>query len=81
MLSENVEKALKHAIEEEEKIPMETVTNFEEIVADVKQKLAELRDTPLRMENPIIYHLDVGKVFLVFFIFFKIVMIGKLLPY
>lgn len=56
-----VERALKHAIEEEEKIPLSTVTNFEEIAGDIKIKLGELRDTPTRMENPIIYHLDVGK--------------------
>lgn len=61
MLIDTVENALKHAIIEEEKIPFETVTNFDEIASDIKSKLGELRDTPLRMENPIIYHLDVGK--------------------
>lgn len=57
----SVEKALTHAIEEEEKIPLQTVSNFDDVVSDVKNKLAELRDIPCRMENPIIYHLDVGK--------------------
>lgn len=60
MLINNTEKALRHAIEEEEKIPLESVTNFEEVVSDIKCKLHELRDTPCRMENPMIYHLDVG---------------------
>lgn len=69
MLIDSVENALKHAIVEEEKIPIETVTNFDEIASDVKSKLAELRDTPLRMENPIIYHLDVGKFYSFFFLF------------
>lgn len=57
----SVERALSHAIEEEEKIPLSTVTNLAEIATDVKTKLADLRDTPNRMENPIIYHLDVGR--------------------
>ncbi|XP_073973254.1 DNA polymerase epsilon catalytic subunit 1 isoform X2 [Rhodnius prolixus] len=63
MLINNTEKALRHAIEEEEKIPLESVTNFEEVVSDIKCKLHELRDTPCRMENPMIYHLDVGAMY------------------
>uniref|UniRef100_A0A0A9Y3R9 DNA polymerase epsilon catalytic subunit n=1 Tax=Lygus hesperus TaxID=30085 RepID=A0A0A9Y3R9_LYGHE len=63
MLIGSVEKALKHAIEEEEKIPLETVTNFEAVAEEVKTRLAELRDTPNRMENPMIYHLDVGAMY------------------
>ncbi len=62
-LMDTTEQALTHAIEVEEKIPLENVTNFDELVADVKNKLAELRDVPNRLENPVIYHLDVGKVF------------------
>uniref|UniRef100_A0A1B6LUL8 DNA polymerase epsilon catalytic subunit n=1 Tax=Graphocephala atropunctata TaxID=36148 RepID=A0A1B6LUL8_9HEMI len=58
-----VERALSHAIEEEEKIPLASVTNFEEIAADIKSKLGDLRETPCRMENPIIYHLDVGAMY------------------
>ncbi|RZF46596.1 hypothetical protein LSTR_LSTR002928 [Laodelphax striatellus] len=63
MLIGSIENALKHAIEEEEKIPLETVTNFDEIVQDIKSKLEDLRDTPCRMENPVIYHLDVGAMY------------------
>lgn len=61
MLMNNTEKALIHAIEEEEKIPLNMVTNFDEVVNDIKIKLEELRETPCRMESPMIYHLDVGK--------------------
>ena len=39
------------------------VTNFDEIVEDIKEKLCDLRDTPARLENPIIYHLDVGAMY------------------
>ncbi|XP_069681734.1 DNA polymerase epsilon catalytic subunit 1 [Periplaneta americana] len=58
-----VEHAMTHAIEEEEKIPMSMVTNFDEVVADIKHKLAVLRDNPQRNEKPIIYHLDVGAMY------------------
>jgi DNA polymerase epsilon subunit 1 len=56
-----VEHALSHAVEQEEKIPLSMVTNFSEVVADIKHKLSLLRDNPQRTEKPIIYHLDVGK--------------------
>ncbi len=93
-LIDNVERTLKHAIEVEENIPMDTVTNFDEvgapsvthssflfpvcvdlcacnsftlcalqIVQDVVEKLSMLRDTPNRLENPIIYHLDVAAMY------------------
>jgi len=63
MLQEKVEHALKHAIVEEEKIPLDTVTNFDEVAADIRAKLQDLHDTPLRVENPVIYHLDVGAMY------------------
>ncbi|BFZ25729.1 hypothetical protein BsWGS_28768 [Bradybaena similaris] len=62
-LHDAVERTLKHAVEEEEKIPLSSVTNFEEVCADVKKKLIQLRDCPSRLESPIIYHLDVGAMY------------------
>ncbi|EFN67414.1 DNA polymerase epsilon catalytic subunit A [Camponotus floridanus] len=62
-LISGVENALKHTIQEEEKVSVEMVTNFDEIVDEVKGKLKELRDQPLRLENPVIYHLDVGAMY------------------
>ncbi|XP_011332677.2 DNA polymerase epsilon catalytic subunit A isoform X4 [Ooceraea biroi] len=62
-LIRGAENALKHTIQEEEKVPIEAVTNFDEIVNEVKGKLRELRDQPLRLENPVIYHLDVGAMY------------------
>lgn len=62
-LISGVENALKHTIQEEEKVPIEMVTNFDEIVNEVKGKLRELRDQPLRLENPVIYHLDVAAMY------------------
>ncbi|KAJ8316130.1 hypothetical protein KUTeg_006144 [Tegillarca granosa] len=62
-LIDKVEKTMKHAIEEEEKIPIDTVTNFDEVCADIIERLSMLRDCPNRLENPIIYHLDVGAMY------------------
>lgn len=62
-LLNGVGSALKHAIEEEEKVPMEMVTNFNEIIEEIKEKLKALKDQPLRLENPVIYHLDVGAMY------------------
>ena len=31
--------------------------------AEIKEKLGNLRDTPARLENPLIYHLDVGAMY------------------
>lgn len=63
MLLANIEGALKHAIVEEEQIPLDMVTNFDEVADDIRTKLCDLRDTPMRLENPIIYHLDVGAMY------------------
>ena len=45
-LHDDVERCMKRAIEVEEKIPLDQVTNFEEICDGIKEKLADLRDTP-----------------------------------
>ncbi|XP_076438241.1 DNA polymerase epsilon catalytic subunit A-like [Babylonia areolata] len=62
-LMDSVERTMKHAIEVEEKVPIEQVTNFSEVCSDIVDKLAMLRDCPNRLENPIIYHLDVGAMY------------------
>ncbi|KAK3107356.1 hypothetical protein FSP39_012618, partial [Pinctada imbricata] len=62
-LIDKVDCTMKHAIEEEEKIPFDQVTNFDEVCADIVERLSMLRDCPNRLENPIIYHLDVGAMY------------------
>lgn len=62
-LISEVDKALIHAIEVEEGVPIDLVTNFEEIKTEIVDKLKALREHPNRMENPIIYHLDVGAMY------------------
>ena len=54
---------MKHAIEVEEGIPLDLVTNFDEVCAEIKAKLQHMKDHPRRDENPLIYHLDVGAMY------------------
>ncbi|XP_049878007.1 DNA polymerase epsilon catalytic subunit 1 [Pectinophora gossypiella] len=62
-LIESIEKTMKHAIEVEEGIPLELVTNFEEVCGEIRAKLQHMKDHPRRDENPLIYHLDVGAMY------------------
>ena len=59
----SLDSTLQHALVEEEKIPMEQITNYDEVRTRIKKKLETLRDFPSRMENPMIYHLDVGAMY------------------
>lgn len=74
-LIDGAEKVVKHAIEKEEKVPLSEVTNFEEVVGEIREKLRNLRDNPIRMENPVIYHLDVGAMYP------NIILTNRLQPY
>lgn len=60
---DNVDRTIKFCVEVEEGIPLDQVINYDEVVEDIKTKLADLRDTPCRLENPLIYHLDVGAMY------------------
>ncbi|XP_059098833.1 DNA polymerase epsilon catalytic subunit A-like [Tigriopus californicus] len=62
-LHDDVDRCMRRAIEVEEGIPMAEVLNFDQVCDDIREKLADLRDTPARLENPIIYHLDVGAMY------------------
>uniref|UniRef100_A0A336MSN0 DNA polymerase epsilon catalytic subunit n=1 Tax=Culicoides sonorensis TaxID=179676 RepID=A0A336MSN0_CULSO len=62
-LRDEVEKVLKHAIEVEEGIPIDQVTNFDEIKQQVIDALQSLHDIPSRLEQPVIVHLDVGAMY------------------
>lgn len=58
-----MDRTIKFCVEVEEGIPLEQVTNYQEVVDDIKAKLTDLRNTPCRLENPLIYHLDVGAMY------------------
>uniref|UniRef100_A0A8C8ZA88 DNA polymerase epsilon catalytic subunit n=1 Tax=Prolemur simus TaxID=1328070 RepID=A0A8C8ZA88_PROSS len=62
-LLQRVEKTVRHAVEEEEKVAVEQVTNFQEVCDQIKTKLTSLKDVPNRIECPLIYHLDVGAMY------------------
>ncbi|KAM9259918.1 LOW QUALITY PROTEIN: DNA polymerase epsilon catalytic subunit A [Cariama cristata] len=62
-LVQHVEKTLRHAIEEEEGLPLDEVINFQEVCEEIKAKLNSLKDVPNRIECPLIYHLDVGAMY------------------
>ncbi|XP_048370765.1 DNA polymerase epsilon catalytic subunit A [Sphaerodactylus townsendi] len=62
-LLQRVEKTMRHAIEEEEGVPLDQVTNFQEVCDEIKVKLNSLKDVPNRIECPLIYHLDVGAMY------------------
>jgi len=62
-LIDNVDETMKFSLESEENVPMKHVKNFDEICEQIKEKLCALRDTPNRIENPLIYHLDVGAMY------------------
>lgn len=63
MLINKSSEILKFAIEEEEKVSMDTVTNLNEILEDVVKKLEALKADPYPSLNPLIYHLDVGAMY------------------
>ncbi|XP_012276956.1 DNA polymerase epsilon catalytic subunit A [Orussus abietinus] len=63
ILINNVENTLKHAIEEEEKVPLDMVSNFDEVADEIRNKLVRLKEQPFRVEKPVIYHLDVGAMY------------------
>lgn len=62
-LINDLDETLRHAIEIEEGIPLDKVTNLDEIVDELKRKLTKLKEQPYRLERPLIYHLDVGAMY------------------
>ncbi|KAG7263406.1 hypothetical protein CRUP_007412, partial [Coryphaenoides rupestris] len=74
-LLQRVESTIRHAIQEEEKIPLEEVTNFNEVCEEIKAKLVSLKEVPNRIECPLIYHLDVGAMYP------NIILTNRLQPY
>lgn len=74
-LKGNLDHVLTHAIEVEEGIPMGQVSNLDEVKAYITARLDELEETPNRLENPVIYHLDVGAMYP------NIILTNRLQPY
>jgi DNA polymerase epsilon subunit 1 len=62
-LLRDLDAALKFSIVVEEKKSIEDVTNYEEMKAEISEKLLNLKTTPNRNERPSIYHLDVASMY------------------
>ncbi|CCE62107.1 hypothetical protein TPHA_0B04380 [Tetrapisispora phaffii CBS 4417] len=62
-LMEELTGAMKFSIEVECNSKIEDVTNFEEIKADIANKLTDMKLNPQRDELPLIYHVDVASMY------------------
>lgn len=62
-LLRDLDAALKFSIVVEEKKKLEDVVNYDEIKAQITEKLMQLKETPNRSERPLIYHLDVASMY------------------
>jgi DNA polymerase epsilon subunit 1 len=62
-LVDNIDRDLNFALEIEHGIQRSDVVNYDEIRQAIVEKLEMLRDSPIRNEAPMIYHLDVGAMY------------------
>ncbi|ESQ36065.1 hypothetical protein EUTSA_v10006524mg [Eutrema salsugineum] len=62
-LIDNLGRDLEYAITVEGKMKMDSISNYDEVKDDIKEKLEKLRDDPIREEGPLIYHLDVAAMY------------------
>ena len=62
-LMDELDHALRFSIVVEGKKKVEDVTNFEEVKAQIMEKLLNLKEIPQRNEFPSIYHLDVASMY------------------
>lgn len=62
-LINNIDRDLTFTLEVEHGMQRSDAVNYDEVRQAIVQKLEMLRDSPLREEAPIIYHLDVGAMY------------------
>ncbi|KAL9109645.1 MAG: hypothetical protein Q9227_005682 [Pyrenula ochraceoflavens] len=62
-LLRDLDAALQFCITVEEKKRVEDVTNYDDVKAQITEKLLKLKSTPYRNEKPLIYHLDVASMY------------------
>lgn len=62
-LLQDLDAALTFAVTVEEKKSMDDVDNYDEIKAQIVERLTQLKNTPNRNERPSIYHLDVASMY------------------
>ncbi|KAG8738813.1 DNA polymerase epsilon catalytic subunit [Ceratobasidium sp. 414] len=62
-LIDDLDAALKFCIVEESKVPLDNITNYDEVKSKIQTALEDLRDRPMRQDKPLIYHLDVAAMY------------------
>lgn len=62
-LLRDLDAALKFCIEVEEKKKLEDVDNYDEVKAQIADRLMQIKAQPNRSEKPLIYHLDVASMY------------------
>jgi len=62
-LIDKLDRDLRFSLEVEGEIKIEDVENYEEVKAAIVAELEALRDSPVREEKPLIYHLDVSAMY------------------
>lgn len=62
-LLRDLDAALKFSVIVEEKKSMDDIENYEEVKAQIADRLMQLKTTPNRLEKPSIYHLDVASMY------------------
>jgi DNA polymerase epsilon subunit 1 len=62
-LIDKIDRALTFSIEVEAGLQRTDVVNYDDVRADIVERLEKLRDEPIRTEEPRIYHLDVAAMY------------------
>lgn len=62
-LIDDLDAALKFSLVTEGNVKLEDVENYDAVRAEIQAALEDLRDTPARMDKPLIYHLDVAAMY------------------
>ncbi|KAF8154614.1 hypothetical protein B0H34DRAFT_717308 [Crassisporium funariophilum] len=62
-LIDDLDAALRFCITEESKCTLDSVTNYDEVKAEITAALELMRDNPKRVDKPLIYHLDVAAMY------------------
>ncbi|KAJ3528968.1 hypothetical protein NM688_g7921 [Phlebia brevispora] len=62
-LIDELDDALTFCIVDESKSSLESVTNYDEVKAQIQAALEQMRDDPVRTDKPLIYHLDVAAMY------------------
>ncbi|KAJ2887474.1 DNA polymerase epsilon catalytic subunit [Coemansia asiatica] len=62
-LLDELDRALRFSIEVEGKLKLDDIGNYDEVREQIASRLIDLRDTPVRSEPPLLYHLDVAAMY------------------